>query len=67
MEVGVPLPKVKLRKTRLGPSVGGDVSVVSSELIGELVRNGVLAGDIGNGILQRLSQPSDCAGVLSPQ
>ena len=32
-------------------SVGGDVSVVSSELIGELMRKGVLAGDMGNGRL----------------
>jgi hypothetical protein len=40
---------------------------VSSELIGELLRKGVLAGDMGNGMLQRLAQPSDCAGVLSPQ
>jgi hypothetical protein len=36
-------------------SVGGDVSVVSSELIGELMRKGVLAGDMGNGMLQRLA------------
>jgi hypothetical protein len=53
MEVGV--PRRKLRKTRLGPSVDGDVSVVSSELIGEVMRNGVLAGDMGNGMLLRLS------------
>lgn len=28
---------------------------ISSELIGELLRKGVLAGDMGNGMLQRLA------------
>ena len=36
-------------------SVGGEVSGVLGELIGELMRKGVLAGDMGNGILQRLA------------
>jgi hypothetical protein len=36
-------------------SVGGDVSVVSTELIGELTRKGVLAGDRVNEMVQRLA------------
>ena len=36
-------------------SVGGNISVVSSELIAELTRKGVLAGDMGNGMVQRLA------------
>jgi hypothetical protein len=55
MEVGVPLPSGKLRKTRLGPALVGYVGVVASELIGELMRKGVLAGDMGNGMVQRLT------------
>ena len=35
---------------------GGDVKGVLGELIGELMRKGVLAGDMGNGMLQRLAE-----------
>jgi len=40
---------------------------VSSELIGELLRKGVLAGDRATECFNDWPQPSDCAGVLSPQ
>jgi hypothetical protein len=36
-------------------NLGGDVSGVLTELIGELVRKGVLSGDLGDGMLQRLT------------
>jgi len=55
--LGFPLPRGKAAENEARASVGGDVSVVSSELIGELMRKGVLAGDIGNGMLQPVGRP----------
>jgi hypothetical protein len=47
--------EAEIQENKSSATVGGDVSGVLSQLIGELMRKGVLAGDMGNGMLQRLA------------
>jgi len=49
--------EAEITENKVRANVGGDVTSVLGELIGEFMRKGVLAGDRSDGMLLRLPRP----------